>query len=76
MALSQMLCHVLNNCKMMCWEDAIRKCEKLPLIEYMVFSRRVNTFLSSFFQFFYNINFVENDFTYSKFCKDSKYAHF
>ena len=47
-------------------------------IEYMyrVFVRRVNTFVTSYFQFFYNIKIATNEFTNSKFCENSEYAHF
>ena len=43
---------------------------------YRVFARRVNTFVTSYFQFFYNIYIDINEFTYSKFCENSEYAHF
>ena len=43
---------------------------------YRVFARRVNTFVTLYFQFFYNIKIATNEFIYSKFCEDSEYAHF
>ena len=37
---------------------------------YRVFARRVNTFVTSFSLFFYNINIAIDDKIYSKFCED------
>ena len=62
--------------KILTWYLILWKNISTKVDSYRVFARRVNTFVTSFFPFFYNINIAINDFTYSKFCEDSEYVHF